>query len=212
MFVNDMFQVNLFGHMRVTQAILPLLRKQGHGRIAFTSSSTIWAPLPFMSHYAASKAALSAYVEALHKELRPLGISCVAIECGGFAGTNLGQPRSSSQSNFGSQGPAVEDYHPLFNKLMGEFATNAMANMPGDMTKGAIRIVDFMKQEGMATGRPWAVRVALGSDGTRSSKQRCEEQLQLVETWKDFSRSTDRESQEYPVSKEMLEFTTALEV
>jgi NAD(P)-dependent dehydrogenase (short-subunit alcohol dehydrogenase family) len=210
-FIDTMFQVNLFGQMRVTQAILPLLRSQGHGTIAFTSSSTVWAPLPFMSHYAASKAALSAYVEALDKELRPLNIRSVAFECGGFP-TNLGQPRDTSKDGFGARGPAIEAYTPMFGKLMGKFMGNPMAHMPGDVTKAAARIVDTVKKEGSAQGLPWAVRIALGSDGMGSARQRCGEQLELIERWESISLSTDREvGKESVAVKELFEFTTVLE-
>jgi NAD(P)-dependent dehydrogenase (short-subunit alcohol dehydrogenase family) len=205
-----MFQANLFGHMHVTQAILPFFRTQGNGRIGFTSSSTAWAPLPFMSHYAASKAALSVYVESLHKEVRPLGIQCVALECGGFP-THLGQPRDADTAGFGSVGPAVAAYGPLFGELVRMFAADPMAHMPGDLAKAAARIVDILKREGMAAGRPWAVRVTLGSDGMQSVKQKCEEQLKLVDAWKDVSLSTNRDGQGPVASKEMLKFTSILE-
>jgi short-subunit dehydrogenase len=205
-----MFQVNFFGQLGVTQAFLPLLRKQGHGCIAFTSSSVLWAPLPFMSHYAASKAALSTYVEALHKETRDLGIRCVAFECGGFP-TNLGQPRDASQAGFGSIGPTIDAYNPLFNSLMGKFATNPMVHMPGDVAKAAVAIADVVKREGLADGKPWAVRVALGSDGMGSAKQRSEEQLALLERWSNLSISTDREVSHGPgANEEMFELTTVL--
>ncbi|KAL2072905.1 hypothetical protein VTL71DRAFT_12248 [Oculimacula yallundae] len=213
-FINSMFDVNLFGHMRVTQAILPLLRAQGHGTIGYTSSSTAWTPLPFMSHYAASKAALSAYVEGLHKEIRPLGLRCVAFECGGFP-THLGQPREAAhevvKEETGGLGPAIPEYGPLFYELMGVFAANPMAHMPGDVAKAATRILDVIKQEGSVAGRPWAVRVALGSDGMGSAKQKCHEQLKLLDVWKDISSSTDREGQEIVANKELFKFTTILE-
>jgi len=209
-FIDNMFQVNLFGHMRVTQAILPHFRRQGHGRIGFTSSSTASAPLPFMSHYAASKAALSAYVEGLDREVRPLGIRCVAIECGGFP-THLGQPRNPDQSGFGSNGPAIEAYQPLFAELVGNFATDPMGHMPGDLTKAANRISDVLKREGMAAGRPWVPRLALGSDGWASMKQKCDELLVIVGGWKNVSVSTDREGQKVASVEEMSKFTSILE-
>lgn len=205
-----MFQVNLFGHMRVNRAIIPLFRAQGHGRIVFTSSSTAWAPLPFMSHYAAAKAAISAYAEALHREIKSLGIQCVAFECGGFP-THLGQPRGTAQGAFGAGGPAVDAYGPLFSELVGVFATNPMAHMPGDLTKAAARIVDVVKREGMASGRPWSARVSLGSDGMGSARQKCEEMLTVLDEWKDLSSSTDREGQEIVANKETFKFTTILE-
>jgi len=205
-----MFQANLFGHMHVTKAILPYFRAQGRGRIGFTSSSTAWAPLPFMSHYAASKAALSVYVESLHKEVRSLGIQCVAFECGGFP-THLGQPRDTSEAAFGSIGPAIAAYGPLFGELVGMFAADPMAHMPGDLAKATMAIVDVIQRNGMAAGRPWVVRVALGSDGMGSVRQKCEEQLKLVDEWKDISYSTDRDAQRHVTSKEMLKFTSILE-
>jgi NAD(P)-dependent dehydrogenase (short-subunit alcohol dehydrogenase family) len=204
-----MFQANLFGHINVTQSILPLLRARGHGTIAFTSSSTAWTPLPYMSHYAASKAALSAYVESLHKEVRPLGINCVAFECGGFP-THLGQPREADQEGFGGTGPAIEAYRPLFGEFVGRMMKNPMAHMPGDLRKATERIVDVVKREGMAKGKPWAVRVALGSDGMGSAKQKCEEMLELLGVWRDVSVSTDREGQEIVANEEMFEFSTIL--
>lgn len=206
-----MFQVNLFGQMRVTQAIIPFLRQQGHGTIAFTTSGIMWAPLPFLSHYAASKAGLSVYVESLDKELRSSNIRCVAFDCGGFP-TNLGQPRDASPEEFGAGGSSIEAYLPLFNQLVGKFSANPMMHMPGDVKKAAIGIVDVVKKEGPAAGLPWAVRVALGSDGLGYAKLRCEELLKLLDRWEDVSRSTDREIEEEPaVLKEMFEFNTILE-
>lgn len=204
-----MFQVNLFGHMRVTQAILPLLRDQGYGSIAFTSSSTAWTPLPFMSHYSASKAALSAYVDALHVELRSFSIKCVSFECGGFP-THLGQPRDGGQGGFGATEPAVAAYGPLFGELMGVFAANPMAHMPGDVAKAATAIVDVIKGQGWAKGRPWAVRMSLGSDGRCAVEQKCKEMLVLLDEWKDLSSSTDRDGQELVANKELFKFTTIL--
>jgi len=205
-----MFQVNLFGHMRVTQAAVPLFRAQGHGRIAFTSSSTAWTALPFLSHYAASKAAVSAYADALDVELRPLGIRCVAFECGGFP-THLGQPRGDAgDAGFGAAGPAVSAYGPLFGELVGLFATNPMGHMPGDVAKAAAGVVDVVKREGVAAGRPWSVRIALGSDGMGSARQKCQEMLIVLERWEDLSKSTDRVGQEIVANKEMFKFTTIL--
>ncbi|KAJ4171095.1 hypothetical protein NW754_007239 [Fusarium falciforme] len=208
---NTVFQVNFFGHIRVTQAILPLFRAQGNGCIAFTSSGSAWTPFPFMSLYAASKAAMSSWVDALHKEVRPLGIRCVSFELGGFP-TNLGQPREPSDAGFGANGPAIEAYTPLFTSLVTKFATNPEVHMPGDVTKGANAIVDVVKGEGLAAGKTWAVRVALGSDGLGLARQRCEEQLKLIDAWEDLSSSTDREGADGSLTnKERFEFTTILE-
>ncbi|KAH6898177.1 hypothetical protein B0T10DRAFT_543187, partial [Thelonectria olida] len=167
-FIQKMFQVNLFGPMHLTSAILPLFRAQGHGCVTFTSSSSVWAPLPFMGHYAATKAALSAYVESLHKEVNPMGIRCVAIECGGTP-TLLGQPRGEETLD----PPAIDGYLPLFGGVMELFTKTPLDSLPGDVTRVAARIVDIVKREGMAAGRPWDIRVPLGSDGWGFAAQKC---------------------------------------
>jgi hypothetical protein len=188
-----MFQINLFGQMHVTQAITPFMRAQGHGVIAFTSSSAARTMAPFLSHYCASKAALSAYVESLAKELGPQGIDCVSFECGGFM-TNLGQPRSESDSSFLDSAPTVEGYLPAFGTLMGMFA-DYMAFMPGDTKKLAESMVDVIKREGVAKGKPWVYRVSFGCDAYNGAKSKCTEEMRVLQEWKDVSYSTDRDGQ-----------------
>ena len=58
-FTSAIFNVNLFGAMRVTQAVLPYMREQKFGRIGFIGAGMAWQPLPFLGHYAMTKAALN---------------------------------------------------------------------------------------------------------------------------------------------------------
>ncbi|KAH7466516.1 hypothetical protein FOMA001_g16609 [Fusarium oxysporum f. sp. matthiolae] len=207
-YVKNLFQVNLFGHMNVTRAILPRFRAQGHGRIGFTSSASSWGPLPFMSHYAASKAALSTYIESLHKEVRPFGISCVGFMCGSFP-TNLGHPREEGEPEFASQGPAIADYEKLMGELGLMFA-KAFAQRTGELDKVAVAMVDIMKGEGIAAGKPWAVSIAIGSDAFDCGEQKCEEQLKVLNEWKDVSYATDRDDHDHVTPKEYLDFASML--
>ncbi|KAK3689576.1 hypothetical protein B0T22DRAFT_427941 [Podospora appendiculata] len=216
-YISKMFTVNLFGPMQLTQALLPYLRAARSGaaaapaRIGFTSSSTAWTPLPFMAHYAASKAALSAYVEALHKEVAPLGIDCVAFECGGFP-THLGQPRAEGETAFASESSGgIAAYAPGMAALGGMFMADPMAFMPGDLGKVAVGMVDVLKREGVAAGRPWAVRVLFGSDAFDSVRQKCDEMLRLTGEWKDVSYGTDRDGYAHVTRREYLEFVSILE-
>lgn len=209
-YIQNMFNVNTFGQMRLTQAILPRFRAQGSGTVAFTSSSTAWTHTPFLSHYAASKAALSAYVETLDKEVKSLGIRCVAFESGAFP-THLGQPREEGAAGFGNTGPGVDAYGPLFGELMGTFGGDPMGHMPGDIAKAATAIVDAVKREGRAEGNPWSTHIALGTDGMEAVKQKCVEMLQITEQYRELSESTDREGQEHVATKRLFKFTTILE-
>ncbi len=65
------FEVNLFGQLAVTQAVLGMLRAHGDGRVVYTSSIGGRVALPMLGPYAASKHALNGMAESLRRELRP---------------------------------------------------------------------------------------------------------------------------------------------
>jgi NAD(P)-dependent dehydrogenase (short-subunit alcohol dehydrogenase family) len=73
------FEVNLFGQLALTQALLPLLRA-GHGRIVNIGSVGAWVTMPFGGPLTASKAAFRACNDALRMELKPSGIPVVLLE------------------------------------------------------------------------------------------------------------------------------------
>src|ERR687897_256339 len=75
-----LFDVNLFGVIRLTNAVLPTMRRQGAGRIVNLSSVMGLIPAPFMALYAASKHALEGYSESLDHEIRATGIRVVLVE------------------------------------------------------------------------------------------------------------------------------------
>jgi len=77
-----LFDVNFFGAVRVTRAVLPAMRAQHAGRIVFVSSVVGFLPAPFMGFYAASKHALEGYCESLDHEVRALGIRALLVEPG----------------------------------------------------------------------------------------------------------------------------------
>lgn len=77
-----LFQVNLFGVMRMTSAVLPSMRQRGCGKIINMSSSGGIASVPFAGIYCATKHALEAYTAALRHELRPLGVSATVVAPG----------------------------------------------------------------------------------------------------------------------------------
>ncbi|EKJ74178.1 hypothetical protein FPSE_05641 [Fusarium pseudograminearum CS3096] len=208
-FVRNIFDVNLFGTLHVAQAILPHFREQKSGTLAFIGAGVGWGPLPFLSHYAASKAALGAFVEGLAKEVRRFNIRCIIFEPGGFP-SQLGQPREGSVEGFGMYKPAIDAYNSGFEEMMGVFANDIAPSVPGDISKLSERIVDCVKVEGMSAGRDEPVRVILGSDALRLIEQKCKEQLELASTWEDVSLSTDRDGHNHVASKGMLRYSSIL--
>lgn len=208
-----MFAVNLFGPMQVTKAILPYLRTQGSGTIAFTSSSTCWTSLPFMSHYSSSKAALSQYVECLRKEVSPMGIRCVAFESGGMP-THLGQPRgdttTTTTESFGNQDATIAAYQAGLVSLGGMFMSDPMAFMPGDLNKVSHLIIDIVKGEGLAHGKKLPARVLFGSDAYESVTQKLNESLAVFRDWRDLAYSTDRDGYDHVTNTEYLKAVSIL--
>ena len=69
-----LFDVNFFGALNITKAVLSQMRAQHRGRILFTSSVAAPLSVPFQSFYSASKAALNDLALALQNEVRPFGI------------------------------------------------------------------------------------------------------------------------------------------
>ena len=80
--LRDSFQINVFGHLAVTQALLPLLRRAQQGRIVFTGSMAGFLSIPLASAYSASKFSLRAFCDALRIELRPQNIRVSLIQPG----------------------------------------------------------------------------------------------------------------------------------
>jgi NAD(P)-dependent dehydrogenase (short-subunit alcohol dehydrogenase family) len=75
-------ETNFFGVLRVLRAVLPPMREAGAGRVILVGSLAGRAPIPFQSHYSASKAAVDALAQALRSELLPFHIQVSLIEPG----------------------------------------------------------------------------------------------------------------------------------
>jgi short-subunit dehydrogenase len=75
-----LFDVNVFGVLRVTNAVLPTMRRQGKGRIVNLSSVLGFIPAPYSALYSSTKHAVEGYSESLDHELRPFGIRVVLVE------------------------------------------------------------------------------------------------------------------------------------
>jgi NAD(P)-dependent dehydrogenase (short-subunit alcohol dehydrogenase family) len=86
----DLFELNAFGTMAVTQAMLPALRTKGAGVIVNVSSAVTLEPLPLLSAYTASKAAVEAFSANLALELEPFGIRVHCVLPGRAPDTSFG--------------------------------------------------------------------------------------------------------------------------
>ena len=75
-----LFDINVFGVMRMTTAVLPHMRSRGAGRIINVSSVLGFVPAPFGAAYSASKHALEGYSESVDHEVRQHGIRVLLVQ------------------------------------------------------------------------------------------------------------------------------------
>ena len=109
---------SLIGPMNVTRAVLPVMRKQRAGHIiSISSSAGLAAGFEFVSAYAASKFGLEGWMESLHAEVAPFGITTTVVNPGFFR-TELLTEQSTSYAE-----PSIADYDerrgPLVEYLEG---------------------------------------------------------------------------------------------
>jgi NAD(P)-dependent dehydrogenase (short-subunit alcohol dehydrogenase family) len=128
------FETNFFGVVEITQAVLPLMRSQGSGRIINMSSISGKIGFPGLSPYTASKHALEGFSESLRLEVKPFGIDVVLIEPGSYK-TNIWS--SMDHIHFSNQSP----YYPYMVALKKEIETSkATHGQPEEVAKLVAKI------------------------------------------------------------------------
>jgi len=80
--LRNQFETNFFGTHELTNLIIPLMRKQGHGRILYNSSILGFVAMKYRGAYNASKFALEGLVDTLRIELHGTNIQLCLIEPG----------------------------------------------------------------------------------------------------------------------------------
>src|SRR5471030_2104348 len=110
--VKQQFDVNLFGLITVTKAVLPGMRQQRSGTIINVSSVGGRVTFPFSSLYHATKFAVEGLTESMQYELNPFGIRLKIVEPGGYKTEFSGR----SMALFSVDG--LKDYQPAFDKFI----------------------------------------------------------------------------------------------
>ncbi|MFP3546741.1 SDR family oxidoreductase [Rhizobium sp. SIMBA_035] len=89
--IRELFETNVFGAMAMTKAVLPRMRVRRSGVIVNVSSAVTIRPLPALSVYSASKAALNAFTESLALETALFGIRAKLVLPGSAPTTGFGK-------------------------------------------------------------------------------------------------------------------------
>jgi NAD(P)-dependent dehydrogenase (short-subunit alcohol dehydrogenase family) len=138
--VRQVFEVNVFGLLAVSQAFLPLLgaRKgagQPPGRIVNIGSVSGAITVPFMGAYSGAKHAVEAFTQALRRELIPYGIQVSAVEPG-FIRSNLFDKNAAHVQRSGYEST---DYAPLWAQFNASLQASEAKAKPASLVTQAVR-------------------------------------------------------------------------
>ena len=132
-YAKKQMEVNYFGVLRCCKAILPLMRRDGHGLILVIGSVAGRISIPMQSHYSSSKYALEALTDALRMEAAPFGIKASIIEPGDTK-TNFTDSRKTYEK-------ADSPYNDALRKAVGRMEEDERNGVsPLSVAKIAIRL------------------------------------------------------------------------
>lgn len=115
------FEVNLFGTVDLTRRVIPVMRRQGHGRIVMNSSVLGFAAMRLRGAYSASKYALEAIADTLRLELAGTGVHVSLIEPGPIRSAF----RDNAQAAFRRHGPGDGGPHgPAYARMAARHAAD----------------------------------------------------------------------------------------
>ena len=174
--VRSLFDVNVFGLLNMTRAVLPTMREQGSGRIINMSSVAGLVGFAHFGLYNASKFAVEGLTEALKEEVLPFGIDVMAVAPGAFRTDFLD----------GSSMSVPARPHPAYAAAAAVRAWAADANhtQQGDPDKAAALIWDAVQEPVMPT------HLAVGGDCVEAVENKLVLLSGEVAAWRDRSLAT----------------------
>ena len=169
-------ETNLFGVVNLTKAAIPIMRRQGAGRILqFSSVGGRVGPIG-RGAYAAAKWGVEGFSEVLAKEVGPLGIKVTIIEPGGF------------RTDFAGSSQTILADNPAYASTVGavaRFQREYDGAQPGDPKKAAATILSVAGLD-----EP-PLRLLLGRDAVRAAAEGERARAETDRKWRSLSESTD---------------------
>ena len=152
----DLFETNTLGTIALTQAVLPQMRERKAGVIINVSSTVTLRPLPLLSVYTASKAAVNAFTESLATEVEQFGVRVRLVLPGRAPETRFGENARSRM-----QGGFPEPYVPLAERVFAGWQTSSAVTRSVDVAEAVWRA---------ATDPSCPIRQAAGADAEELAK------------------------------------------
>lgn len=165
----DQIETNVFGLLWLTQAILPVMRKQGHGHIIQISSVLGITTLPVLGLYNASKFAVEGLSETLASEVKNFGIHVTLVEPNGFA-TDWGGASAAHTTS-------MHEYDTVRQAFQAGL-TDDIFGIPESTVPAILKLVD--------TSTP-PLRLFLGKMALPWVKQVYQDRLATWEEWQDVA-------------------------
>ncbi len=134
--IQELFETNLFGAMAMIKAVLPQMRARRAGVIVNVSSSVTLKPLPALSVYSASKAALNAFTESLALEAAIFGIRARLVLPGSAPATEFGK---NALTRMGMDIP--EPYSAFVHNYLTALRSGTDFTTPDDVAEAVWRAV-----------------------------------------------------------------------
>jgi len=175
--VRAVYEVNVFGLLNVTRAVLPTLRKQRSGKIINISSVAGFVARPGWGIYASTKFAVEAISEGLGREVASLGIQVTAVEPGAFRTNFL------DSSSLVAASSIIDDYAATSGATR-QWATNTNKAQEGNPEKAATIIVDLAHRDDLPQ------RVQLGHDSFEAVAEKVALVSREQDQWREISLST----------------------
>ncbi|KVK86389.1 short-chain dehydrogenase [Burkholderia ubonensis] len=176
--VRRMYDTNVFGLLNVTRAVLPTMRANRSGHVINISSIGGYRAAAGFGVYSSTKFAVEGITEALHAELKPLGVHATVVEPGYFRTDFL------DASSLVVASDVIDDYDETSGAIRRK-AVQMNHNQPGDPAKLAAAMITLVD----APNPP--LRLPLGTDTLAAIAAKNAYVVQETETWKALSASTD---------------------
>ncbi|WP_420310011.1 SDR family NAD(P)-dependent oxidoreductase [Streptomyces sp. YS-B37] len=141
----SLFDLNVFGLINVTRAVLPVMRGQGSGKLVHIGSRSGFEGEPGVSLYSASKFAVAGVSEALSAEMAPFGIQSMVVEPGVFRTDFL------DSSSLSVAAHRIADYDDTPAHVTLDWIDRANHAQLGDPVLGAALIVEVTGTEKLPT-------------------------------------------------------------
>jgi NAD(P)-dependent dehydrogenase (short-subunit alcohol dehydrogenase family) len=175
--VRAMFEANFFGLARLTQAVLPGMRKRRQGTIVNISSIGGFVGFPGVGFYNATKFAVEGLTEALAKEVAPFGIKAIIVEPGPFrtdwAGRSIKTPAKS-----------IPDYAETAGARR-EAITGGSGKQAGDPVRACEAIIKTVESDNPP------LRLLLGRMALDTARAKVKQVQAELDGWKDTSLGAD---------------------